>query len=116
MIKFREATKVKLSSQLTYEKKNLETGEMESVNVEQKIKKIDQAVANQSVEKAISEFNRTKGPENSQNMTWPEFVEYDPDATAQQQKFNKQGTGDVATNEMQGTIKKIPDEGQSNGG
>lgn len=116
MIKFREATKVKLSSQLVYERKNVQTGEMESINVKQKIDQIDAAIDNQTVEKAIAEFNRTKGPENAQSMNWPAFVEYDPDATAQQQKFNKQPSGDVATNEMQGTIKKIPDEGQTNGG
>ena len=89
---------------------------MESINVEQKIDQIDAAINNQTVEKAIAEFKRTKGPDNAQSMNWPEFVEYDPDATAQQQKFNKQPSGDVATNEMQGTIKKIPDEGQTNGG
>ena len=116
MIKFREATKVKLSSQLVYERKNVQTGEMDSINVEQKIDQIDAAINNQTVEKAIAEFKRTKGPDNAQSMNWPEFVEYDPDATAQQQKFNKQPSGDVATNEMQGTIKKIPDEGQTNGG
>ena len=116
MIKFREATKVKLSSQLVYERKNIQTGEMESINVEQKIDQIDAAINGQTVEKAIAEFKRTKGPDNAQSMNWPEFVEYDPDATAQQQKFNKQPSGDVATNEMQGTIKKIPDEGQTNGG
>lgn len=111
MITYREATKVKIGNDLSYELKDAE----EAINVPQKISTIDQVVQAQSVETAIDEFNRVQGPGNAANYQWPAFEDYDAEGVAQQNKFSKANNGaSVARNDTEGTIRPI-EEASYNG-
>ena len=101
---------------MTYDVKGAD-GEVGQVQVSQKIAQIDAAVQGQNVATAIGQFQAAKGPGNAANMEWPMFEDYNPDAIAQQNKFNKSNNGGaVARNDTEGTIRQISNEGMVNGG
>ena len=116
MITYRDSCKEKITNNMTYDVK-MPDGQVEQVQVSQKIGQIDAAVQGQTVAAAIQEFQQTKGPGNAAGMQWPEFEDYNPDAIAQQNKFNKSNNGGaVARNDTEGTIRQISNEGMVNGG
>jgi len=118
MIKYREASKVKIPESLAYPVKTADKNvEPEQINVLRKIAQIDAAVQNQNPETALQQFKNSKGPGNALDMAWPQFEDYNPDAIAQQNKFKKANNGEsVARNDTEGTIRQISDEGTMNGG
>ena len=118
MIKYREASKVKIPESLVYPVKTADKNvEPEQINVLRKIAQIDAAVQNQNPETALQQFKNSKGPGNALDMAWPRFEDYNPDAIAQQNKFKKANNGEsVARNDTEGTIRQISDEGTMNGG
>lgn len=116
MITYREASKQKITNDMSYDVKGVD-GEVDAVQVSQKITQIDAVVDGQDVATAIEQFQRSKGPGNAAAMLWPVFEDYDPDAIAQQNKFSKSNNGGaVARNDTEGTIRTIDNEGTVNTG
>lgn len=112
---FRDISQAKQSSAMTTTIKGLQkdgSDDQTEVNVTQKLTRIESTICGYDTNTALTIFNNDKGPNNSRNMEWPVFREYDPEAEAMAQKMaNHNGSSEVATNEMQdGSFKPIQEQ------
>jgi len=112
---FRDISQATHSDQMTVTIKGLQkdgSDDLNEINVNQKLKKIEQTIQSYDTATAVNVFNNEKGPNNATNMEWPSFKEYDPDAEAMAHKMaNHNGSSEVATNEIQdGSFKPIEEQ------
>lgn len=118
MVTYHQACKHKIQADLSFDiPPKTKEEEPTTVNVLQKMKIIEQVVNSQDISGPIADFKREKGPGNAAEMDWPAFEDYDPNAIAQEAKFNKKNNGQsVARNDTEGTIKSIPEPQSYNQG